>query len=153
MSRKDRKIAQYERALANLERLVVEAVQNRFNELGLPEDRLIAEVRAVFDQGTAPIPPEADHCDTAAADVAAAIAAATAPDNNDHGLARDHAPPLDLPSTQPAVPRLPTVVIGNWDLSLKAHSVEDLQALADCLMLWDVRDRATEEESRGEAQV
>lgn len=65
-----------------------------------------------------------------------------------HGLARDHTPPFD----QPGSPRLPTVEIGKRDLSLEAHSVQDLEAVADVPLLWDVRDKATAEESRGEAR-
>ena len=52
---------------------------------------------------------------------------------------------------QPAVPRLPTVEVGNRDVSLEAHSIQDLEELADVSMLWDVRDRATAAESRQEA--
>ena len=34
---------------------------------------------------------------------------------------------------------------------LEAHSIQDLEELADVAILWDVRDRATAEESRGES--
>ena len=52
---------------------------------------------------------------------------------------------------QPAVPRLPTIEVGNRDVSLDARSIQDLEELADVSMLWDVRNRATAAESRQEA--
>ena len=64
-----------------------------------------------------------------------------------HGPARGHA----LSLGQPAVPRLPTIEVGKRDVSLEAHSIQDLEELADVAMLWDVRDRATAEESRRES--
>ena len=64
-----------------------------------------------------------------------------------HGPARDHASSLG----QPAIPRLPTIEVGKGDVSLEAYSIEDLKELADVAMLWDVRDRATAEESRDES--
>ena len=45
---------------------------------------------------------------------------------------------------------MPTIAVGNRDVSLEAHSVQDLEELADVSMLWDVRDRATAAESRQE---
>ena len=63
-----------------------------------------------------------------------------------HGPARGHA----LALGQPAIPRFPTVEVGNRDVSLEAHSIQDLEELADVAMLWDVRDRATAVESRQE---
>ena len=62
------------------------------------------------------------------------------------GPARGHAPSPG----QPAIPRLPTIEVGNRDVSLEAHSIQDLEELADVAMLWDVRDRATAEEGRQE---
>ena len=44
------------------------------------------------------------------------------------------------------------IEIGQRDVSLEAHSIQDLEELADVAMLWDVRDRATAEESRGEPE-
>ena len=64
-----------------------------------------------------------------------------------HGPARGHAPSLG----QPAIPRLPTIEVGNRDVSPQAHSIQDLEELADVAMLWDVRDRATAEEGRQES--
>ena len=65
-----------------------------------------------------------------------------------HGPARDHASSLD----QPVIPRLPTIEIGKRDVSLEAHRIQDLEELADVAMLWDIRDRAIAEESRGEPE-
>ena len=64
-----------------------------------------------------------------------------------HGPTRDHAFSLG----QPAIPRLPTIEVGKRDVSLEAHSIQDLEELADVAMLWDIRDRATAEESRHES--
>ena len=50
-------------------------------------------------------------------------------------------------STSPPPPRLPTIEVGNRDVSLEAHSIQDLEELADVAILWDVRDRATAKES------
>ena len=61
MSRKGKKIAQYERALATMERQMIKLVRDRFAKLGIPCDSLISDMRDVFNQGTAPIPPEADR--------------------------------------------------------------------------------------------
>ena len=63
-----------------------------------------------------------------------------------HGLARGHA----LSLGQPTIPRLPTIEVGKRDVSLEAHSIQDLEELADVAVLWDVRDRATAVESRQE---
>ena len=52
---------------------------------------------------------------------------------------------------QPTVPRLPTIEVGNRDVSLEAHSIQDLEELADVSMLWDVRDQATAAEGQQEA--
>ena len=46
---------------------------------------------------------------------------------------------------------MPTIEVGNRDVSLEAHSIQDLEELADVAMLWDVRDRATAEEGRHES--
>ena len=36
------------------------------------------------------------------------------------------------------ITKLPTVVIGKHDLSFESHSIQDLDALADVELLWDV---------------
>ena len=51
------------------------------------------------------------------------------------------ATPTARPTSTPAA--LPTVVIGKRDLSLEAHSVQDLEALADARLLWDLRSEET----------
>ena len=43
------------------------------------------------------------------------------------------------------------MVIGKRDLSMEANSVQDLEALSDALLLWDVRDTATARERASEA--
>lgn len=43
------------------------------------------------------------------------------------------------------------VVIGNRDVSMEAHSVQDREALSDAIVLWDIRDKAAAEESTREA--
>ena len=64
-----------------------------------------------------------------------------------HGPAQGHA----LSLGQPAIPRMPTIEVGKRDVSLEAHSIQDVEELADVVMLWDVRDRATAEENRHES--
>ena len=55
-------------------------------------------------------------------------------------------------SSQITLP-LPMVVIGKRDISMEAHSVQDLEALPDAVLLWDVRDKATAEESARRASL
>jgi hypothetical protein len=54
-----------------------------------------------------------------------------------HGQDPEHQPP----------PRLPTIIIGKRDLTMEAHSVQDLEALADVLLLWDQRDEVAAKEA------
>ena len=54
MSRKNKKIAQYERALATAERQTVKLVWARFAKLGIPCNSLVSEMRDAFAQGTPP---------------------------------------------------------------------------------------------------
>ena len=53
----------------------------------------------------------------------------------------------------PASPRPPLAHYRNWnrDVSLEAHSILDLEELADVSILWDVRDRAPAVQSWQEA--
>ena len=46
-----------------------------------------------------------------------------------------------------SLPVLPTIVIGPRDLTFEARSMQDLEALADALLLWDQRDKATSREA------
>ena len=64
-----------------------------------------------------------------------------------HGPARGHA----LSLGQAAVPRLPTIEVGNRDVSLETHSIQNREELADVTMLWDAQHRASMEESRLES--
>ena len=52
----------------------------------------------------------------------------------------------------PHTPPLPTMVIGNHDLSMEAPSMHDLDELADGVLPWDIRDQATAAESARERQ-
>ena len=45
--------------------------------------------------------------------------------------------PLTRP---PPIDPLLTVVVGKHDLTLETHSVQDLEALSNVALLWDVRD-------------
>ena len=63
-----------------------------------------------------------------------------------HGSASGHRSSLD----QAVIPPLPTVMIGKRDVSMEAHSVQDLEALSDAFLLWDVRDTARQERVREE---
>ena len=49
-----------------------------------------------------------------------------------------HTPPTTHPGP------LPTVVLGEHDLSLGARSVQDFEALADVDLLWDIRSGGEE---------
>ena len=63
-----------------------------------------------------------------------------------HRSSLDDKPPVSMPATMPAampattsMAKLPTVAIGKHDLSFESHSVQDLHALADAELLWDVQ--------------
>ena len=45
--------------------------------------------------------------------------------------------PTAMPTTT-SIAKLPMVAIGKQDLSFKLHSIQDLDALVDTLLLWDV---------------
>ena len=49
--------------------------------------------------------------------------------------------------------KLPTVAIGKHDLSFEAHSIQDLDALADAELLRDVRGEGGETRQRNELSV
>ena len=55
-----------------------------------------------------------------------------------HGSSLDDKTPITTPAAT-AIAKLPTVVIGKHDLSFESHSIQDLNALADVELLWDVR--------------
>ena len=59
-----------------------------------------------------------------------------------HGLSLDDKAPVTTPAATPAamsIAKLPTVAIGKHDLSFESHSIQDVDALADAELLWDVR--------------
>ena len=47
-----------------------------------------------------------------------------------------------------SLPHLWVPIIGKHDMALEAHSIQDVEALADAEMLWDVRDEATAKDGR-----
>ena len=55
-----------------------------------------------------------------------------------HGLSLDGKVPVPTPAAR-SIAKLPTVAIGKHDLSFESHSIQDLDALADAELLWDVR--------------
>ena len=68
-----------------------------------------------------------------------------------HRLSLDDKAPVTTPAATPAttsIPKLPTVAIGKHDLSFESHSIQDLGALADAELLWDVRDEGAEMRQR-----
>ena len=73
--------------------------------------------------------------------------------DNDKAPATGHGSSLDdkTPVTTPAatsIAKLPTVAIGKHDLSFESHSIQDLDALADVELLWDVRGEGAETRQR-----
>ena len=68
-----------------------------------------------------------------------------------HGSSLDDKAPVTTPATTPAatsIPKLPTVAIGKHDLLFESHSIQDLGALADAELLWDVRGEGAETRQR-----
>ena len=72
-----------------------------------------------------------------------------------HGSSLDDRAPVTTPAaTRTAKPaatpiaKLPMVAIGKHDLSLESHSIQDLDALADVELLWDVRGEGAETRQR-----
>ena len=58
-----------------------------------------------------------------------------------HGSSLDDKAPVTTPATTPAATpaaKLPMVAIGKHNLSFESHSIQDLDALADAELLWDV---------------
>ena len=59
--------------------------------------------------------------------------------------------PVTTPAATPAatsIAKLPTVAIGKHDLSFESHSIQDLDVLADVVLLWDVRGEGAETRQR-----
>ena len=72
-----------------------------------------------------------------------------------HGSSLDDKAPVTTPATTPAatpaamsIAKFPTVAIGKHDLSFESHSIQDLDALADAELLWDVRGEGAETRKR-----
>ena len=72
-----------------------------------------------------------------------------------HGSSLDDKAPVTTPAATPAampaatpIAKLPTVAIGRHDLSFESHSIQDLDALADAELLWDVRGEGAEMRQR-----
>ena len=68
-----------------------------------------------------------------------------------HGSSLDDKAPVTTPAATPAttsIAKLPTVAIGKHNLSFKLHSIQDLDALADVELLWDVRGEGAETRQR-----
>ena len=55
-----------------------------------------------------------------------------------HGSSLDDKTPVTTPAAM-SIAKLPTVAIGKHDLLIESHSIQDLDALADVELLWDVR--------------
>ena len=73
--------------------------------------------------------------------------------DDDQAPARGHGSSLDnkTPAAMPAatsIAKLPTVAIGKHDLSFESHSKQDLDALADVELLWDVRAEGADTRQR-----
>ena len=68
-----------------------------------------------------------------------------------HRSSLDGKAPVTTPAATPAatsIAKLPTVAIGKHDLSFESHSIQDLDALADAELLWDVRGEGAETRQR-----
>ena len=72
-----------------------------------------------------------------------------------HGSSLDDKAPVTTPPATPAatptatpIAKLPTIGIGKHELSFESHSIQDLNALADVKLLWDVRGAGAETRQR-----
>ena len=72
-----------------------------------------------------------------------------------HGSSLDDKAPVTTHASKPAatpaatpITKLPTVAIDKHDLSFESHSIQDLDALADVELLWDVRGEGAETRQR-----
>ena len=63
------------------------------------------------------------------------------------GSSLDDKTPVTRP-TATSIAKLPTVAIGKHDLSFESHSIQDLDALADVELLWDVRGEGAKTQQR-----
>ena len=60
-----------------------------------------------------------------------------------HGSSLDNKVSVTTP-TATSIAKLPTVAIGKHDLSFESNSIQDLNALADAELLWDVQGEGAE---------
>ena len=60
-----------------------------------------------------------------------------------HGSSLDDKAPITTP-----IAKLPTVAIAKHDLSFESHSIQDLDALEDVELLWDVLGEGAETRQR-----
>ena len=68
-----------------------------------------------------------------------------------HRLSLDDKAPVATPAATPAITsiaKLPTVAIGKHVLSFESYSIQDLDAIADNALLWDVRGKGAEKPQR-----
>ena len=72
-----------------------------------------------------------------------------------HGSSIDDKAPVTMPAATPAtmpaarpIAKLPMVATGKHDLSFESHSIQDIDALADVELLWDVRGEGAETQQR-----
>ena len=72
-----------------------------------------------------------------------------------HGSSVDDKAPVTMPATTAAttptttsIAKLPMVAIGKHDLSFESHCIQDLDALADAELLWNVRGEGAEMRKR-----
>ena len=64
-----------------------------------------------------------------------------------HGWLLDNKTPVTTHATT-SIAKLRTVAIGKHDLSFDSHSIQDLDALADVELLWDVQGEGAETRQR-----
>ena len=60
-----------------------------------------------------------------------------------HGSSLGDKAPVTMPAAT-SIAKLPMVAIGKHNLSFESHSIQDLDALADAELLWDVRGKEAE---------
>ena len=68
-----------------------------------------------------------------------------------HVSSLDDKTPVTTHAATPAatsIAKLPMVAIGKYDLSFESHSIQDLNALADVELLWDVHGEGAETRQR-----
>ena len=64
-----------------------------------------------------------------------------------HGSSLGGRAPVTMPAAM-SIAKLPTVAIGKHDLPCESHRIQDLDALADVELLWDVQGEGAETRQR-----